>query len=109
MLGLTVAQAGSPLEVFKGATYIGPSGKTWTCYAPHKETGEIVPVKGFKVSLFRALSGVIYDAVGWPIIFFHRPQLNRYPPVLELFAYYHECAQLTVPTTDEVLENCDAG
>ena len=107
MLGVTVAEAKPPTEVFKGATYIGPSGKTWTCYAPHKKTGEIVPVKGVKVHFFPAASGTIYDGAGWPIIVFNRFELNRYPPVVELFAYHHECAHLTLPTTHEVLANCE--
>ena len=49
----------------------------------------------------------IYDGAGWPIIVFNRFELGRYPPVVELFAYHHECAHLTLPTTDEVLANCE--
>ena len=106
VLAVTIAQAGTPAVEYKGATYI-QAGKTWTCYAPHKKTGEIVPVKGMKVPLFSAWSGVMYDGAGWPIIMFNRSQLDLYPPIVELFAYHHECAHLTIPTTDEVLANCE--
>ena len=106
VLAVTIAQAGEPAVEYKGATYI-QAGKTWTCYAPHKRTGEIVPVKGMKAPLFSAWSGVIYDGAGWPTIVFNRSQLDLYPPFVALFAYHHECAHLTVPTTDEVLANCE--
>ena len=66
VLAVTIAQAGKPAVEYKGATYI-QAGKTWTCYAPHKKTGEIVPVKGMKVPLFSAWSGVMYDGAGYLI------------------------------------------
>ena len=88
-------------------TYREPDGRTWTCYAPHGRTGHIVPVAGMNGFAGGFWGFATYNAQGWPTIIFDVSQLGRFPVIVARFTYYHECAHLSLPTTDEIRANCE--
>ena len=87
-------------------TYHERSGRTWTCYAPHRYTGEIVPVYGQNGHAGGFWAVANYTNTGWPIIIFDVQELRQYPEIVVRYTYYHECAHLSIPTTDEIEANC---
>ena len=88
-------------------TYQEPSGRTWICHAPHLATGENVPVAGVNGYAGGFWGYATFNSQGWPVIIFDVNQLRRYPLIVARYTYYHECAHLKLPTTDEVLASCE--
>ena len=88
-------------------TYVEPNGRNWTCDAPHAATGDTVPVAGVNGNAGGFWGFATYNAAGWPVIIFDVAQLRNLPLIVVRFTYYHECAHLVVPTTDEVEANCE--
>lgn len=89
-------------------TFIEPGGRSHTCYARHAVTGQVVPVVGVNGNAGGFMGYATYDPTGWPTIIFDVAQLSSQPPIMWRFIYYHECAHLEIPTTDEVRANCAA-
>ena len=89
-------------------TYREPNGRSWTCYAPHAQTGQIVPVVGMNGNAAGFWAFATYDATGWPTIIFDVSQLRNLPLIAVRYTYYHECAHLSIPTRDEIEANCVA-
>jgi hypothetical protein len=89
-------------------TYTGRSGLSRTCYAPHAQTGQIVPVAGVNGSADGYWGFATYNNYGWPVIIFDLEPLSKVPEIVVRFTYYHECAHLATPTKNEIQANCIA-
>ena len=87
-------------------TYSEPSGKSWTCYAPHAKNGKRVPVYGMNGYAAGFWAIATYNNEGWPMIVFDVSKLRALPMVAIRYTYYHECAHLSLPTRDEIRANC---
>jgi hypothetical protein len=88
-------------------TYVDPDGVLQlTCRAPHRATGQLVPVLGVNGYANGFWGFATYNAAGWPTIIFDAAQLSGLPSIVARYVYYHECAHLTVPTTNEFMASC---
>ena len=105
---LSLLPLATDAQTYDAPTYREPSGRTWTCYAPHGYTWEIVPVLGQNGYVGGFWGFASYTNTGWPVITFDAQQLRQYPLILARFVYYHECAHLSIPTLDEIEANCEA-
>lgn len=89
-------------------TYTEPDGYNRTCFAPHRGTRETVPVAGINGNANGFWAYATYNPAGWPVIIFDVPKMVQYPRIVWRFTYFHECAHLTIPTSDEIRANCAA-
>jgi len=89
-------------------TFTERTGRTYTCYAPHRFTHQIVPVVGTNGRAAGFWGYATYNNTGWPVIIFDVSQLSRLPDIVIRFTYYHECAHLRLQTRNEIKANCAA-
>lgn len=79
-----------------------------TCFGRNLITGQIVQAE----EVIGPTAGNAYAVStwlpnGWPIITYG-PRFFQLRPLLKSFVKIHECAHLSIPTSDEVLANCTA-
>jgi hypothetical protein len=77
------------------------------CHARPKAGGAPVLVKGYIDNELRFWGYSTWDGAGQPIMLFNMGVLSRLPPIMARFTFYHECAHLTLRTTDEVQASCE--
>jgi|RhiMetdeSRZDD1v2_1073273.scaffolds.fasta_scaffold629992_2 hypothetical protein len=78
------------------------------CYArPKSGGGAPVLVKGYIDNALRFWGYSTWDGAGHPIMIFNLGVLSRLPPIMARFTFYHECAHLTLRTSDEVQASCE--
>src|SRR5262245_12431474 len=78
------------------------------CYAPPKAGGAQVLVRGHASNTLRYWAYATWDGSGQPVMIFNLAALAQVPPIVTRFAFYHECAHLTLRSTDELQANCEA-
>ena len=90
-----------------GALVCAAAAARAECFAPHRFTGEVVPVQEITAvaGLFHASAS--YAANGDPTITYS-PAFRKDPPALQQFIRMRECAHLFLRTPDELLANCFA-
>jgi len=79
-----------------------------TCFGRHGITGQMVQaveVGGQTIGNAYATSNWMPN--GWPIITYG-PRFFLLDPLLQSFVKIHECAHLSIPTSDEIRANCTA-
>jgi hypothetical protein len=110
--GVTIAAAlaAATLASAQGIhTYIDPiDQQPRNCYAPPKAGGTQVLVRGQANNALRYWAYATWDGAGQPVMIFNLAALAQVPPIVTRFAFYHECAHLTLRTTDELQANCEA-
>ena len=90
-------------------TYIDPiDQQPRNCYAPPKAGGAQVLVRGHASNTLRYWAYATWDGSGQPVMIFNLAALAQVPPIVTRFAFYHECAHLTLRSTDELQANCEA-
>jgi hypothetical protein len=77
------------------------------CHARPKAGGAPVLVKGYIDNALRFWGYSTWDGAGQPIMILNLGVLSRPPPIMARFTFYHECAHLTLRTTDEVQASCE--
>ena len=68
----------------------------------------MVPVAGINGPANGFWAYATYNGMGWPTIIFDVSQIAQLPRIVWRFVYFHECAHLTIPTSNEVTANCEA-
>jgi len=69
---------------------------------------EQVLVRGHASNTLRYWAYATWDGSGQPVMIFNLAALAQVPPIVTRFAFYHECAHLTLRSTDELQANCEA-
>src|SRR5262245_46450955 len=91
------------------ATYVDPiDQQPRNCYASPKAGGARVLVRGRASAALRYWAYATWDGAGQPVMIFNTAALSQVPPIMTRFAFYHECAHLTLRSTDELQANCEA-
>lgn len=105
LLGIFIQPAAAKADP---PTYSEPDGMARTCYAVHERTKELVAVVGIKDDAYGFYGYSMYNDAGWPVIILDAKRLAKQPQIISRFTYYHECAHLATPMSDEVMANCIA-
>lgn len=109
-VAIAAALAATPPVWAQGIhTYIDPiDQQPRNCYASPKTGGAQVLVRGQASNTLRYWAYATWDGAGQPVMIFNQAALAQVPPIVTRFAFYHECAHLTLRSTDELQANCQA-
>jgi hypothetical protein len=90
-------------------TYLDPlTSRGYTCFARTLNGQLELPVPGMNDDGIPYWGYATYNQSGLPFILFNISRLSQYPAIVTRFTYYHECAHLQIPTSNEIDANCTA-